>query len=97
MHRFVRETAYRFLPPVFFPPLAVFFAIVAYPPFRRGIITAREPPALQRRGPRRAGLRCQSLVLAAVSIAPPTRARIANECCSRLVKKGVSVMTPPDR
>jgi hypothetical protein len=69
VHRFVRETAYRFLPPFFFPPLAVFFAIVAYPPFRRGFIAAREPPALQRRGPRRAGLRCQSLVLAAVSIA----------------------------
>ena len=59
--------AYRFLPPFFFPPLAVFFAIFAYPPFHRGFIAAREPPALQRRGPRRAGLRYQSPVLAAVS------------------------------
>jgi len=28
--------AYRFLPPFFFPPLAVFFAIALYPPLRVG-------------------------------------------------------------
>jgi hypothetical protein len=30
------EAAYRFLPPFFFPPLAVFFAIALIPPFARG-------------------------------------------------------------
>jgi hypothetical protein len=92
----LRETAYRFLPPFFFPPLAVFFAIFAYPPFRRGFIAAREPPALQRRGPRRAGLRYQSLVLAAVSISPAIAARSLMSAVL-LQKKGVSWKTPPDR
>ena len=33
VHRvFGGEAAYRFLPPFFLPPLAVFFAISAYPP-----------------------------------------------------------------
>ena len=30
--------AYRFLPPFFFPPLAVFFAITLIPPFTRGFV-----------------------------------------------------------
>ena len=33
------EAAYRFLPPFFFPPLAVFFAIALIPPFTRGILS----------------------------------------------------------
>jgi hypothetical protein len=36
----VAVAAYRFLPPFFFPPLAVFFAIALYPPLRVGL-TAR--------------------------------------------------------
>ena len=35
--------AYRFLPPFFFPPLAVFFAIALYPPLRVGFV--REEPS----------------------------------------------------
>ena len=41
--------SYRFLPPFFFPPLAVFFAIALIPPFTRGIPIARAfPPPSQR-------------------------------------------------
>jgi hypothetical protein len=39
--------AYRFLPPFFFPPLAVFFAIALYPPLRVGLV--REEPSTAHR------------------------------------------------
>ena len=34
------ERAYRFLPPFFFPPLAVFFAITLIPPFAGWLMIA---------------------------------------------------------
>ena len=37
------EAAYRFLPPFFFPPLAVFFAIALIPPFARGFLRGLSP------------------------------------------------------
>jgi hypothetical protein len=36
--------AYRFLPPFFFPPLAVFFAIALYPPLRVGLVAKSLQP-----------------------------------------------------
>ena len=36
------EVAYRFLPPFFFPPLAVFFAITLIPPFARRLVVCEE-------------------------------------------------------
>jgi hypothetical protein len=43
------EVAYRFLPPFFFPPLAVFFAITLIPPFARWLMIAMGSTALRRR------------------------------------------------
>ncbi len=37
------KAAYRFLPPFFFPPLAVFFAIALIPPFARGFLRGLSP------------------------------------------------------
>src|SRR5688500_6672267 len=37
------EAAYRFLPPFFFPPLAVFFAIALIPPFARRFLRGLSP------------------------------------------------------
>ena len=42
------EAAYRFLPPFFFPPLAVFFAITLIPPFARWLMIAMGSTALRR-------------------------------------------------
>ena len=55
--------SYRFLPPFFFPPLAVFFAIALIPPFTRGIPIARafapqsQRPCLLARRPASVGAR----------------------------------------
>src|SRR5262249_17977408 len=45
------RTAYRFLPPFFFPPLAAFFAIAPYPPLRVGSPSRRAITVSQRHLP----------------------------------------------
>ena len=49
------RTAYRFLPPFFFPPLAAFFAIALYPPLRVGFDSEEQSPYRSASANRHAG------------------------------------------
>jgi hypothetical protein len=79
--------AYRFLPPFFFPPLAVFFAITLIPPFTRGL--SREDShriAAPRPSGRRPALSASSASLKAATF-------VCGSVCIK--KKGVSALDTP--
>ena len=81
--------AYRFLPPFFFPPLAVFFAIALIPPFTRRLVVrglARVAAPLPPGTPARF---VGALRLCAIN------SRAAGD--RRPKKRGCQLSTPPDR
>src|SRR5438094_8657270 len=89
--RFWRDAAaYRFLPPFFFPPLALFFAIALYPPLHHGIVREEPRPQCHAAACRHAGGGA-----AAPLASLPTPARRAREVRIKKIGGAQVALTPP--